>query len=90
MSLSRKCESCGHRFKSTWTDEEAEAEFTKNFGYPSREATDTSVVCDRCYDHLLTGNALIQSRDAIKEALKMINGYEMRNLEQVLNRGLGK
>ena len=41
------CVICGGVFLNGWSEEEANAEFAKN--YPSSDINDTEVVCDDCY-----------------------------------------
>ena len=45
------CSHCGIKFNSSWSDEEANAEFNKTFdGF---DITDSDVVCEDCYKKIM-------------------------------------
>lgn len=48
-----QCAKCGGVFTKGWSDEEAEAEYKKDFGYlPPVLKDDPFLICDDCYNEI--------------------------------------
>lgn len=45
------CDNCLKTFDEAWSDEEASAEFNKDF--PTSEIRDAAIVCDDCYKEMV-------------------------------------
>lgn len=48
------CAHCGGQFTKPWTDEEARAEYEANFPILTARGDDVSMVCDTCYQAIIT------------------------------------
>ncbi len=51
MSEWRVCVRCGDNFKIAWSDEEAMAEFARDF--PGHDITKAVIVCDDCHRQMV-------------------------------------
>lgn len=47
-----QCNMCKRWFTSAWTDEEAHAEYEKNFGQPVQDPA-REIVCETCYKKVM-------------------------------------
>ena len=52
MAETYTCAACRETFDKDWTDEEAEAEFKRDF--PGIKDTERDLVCDECYNRIMS------------------------------------
>lgn len=49
MGKTYVCDNCGDECQATWSDEEASAEFERNFPSAAKAGLPRSEICDDCY-----------------------------------------